>query len=127
MGRWILALALIISSAAAELKWAPSYDEAFVQAKKENKNVMVMLSREECPACEYMNDVVFEEKAVVAEVHKYFVPVYLDIHKDFVPEGLGYIGTPTFHFLNVSGKKIGRHDGAENIPNFLGIVKKYKK
>ncbi len=86
-----------------------------------------MLSREECPACEYMNDVVFEEKAVVSEVVKSFVPVHFDIHKDFLPEGLGYIGTPTFHFLNASGKKIGRHDGAANIPTFMGVLGKYKK
>jgi thioredoxin-related protein len=127
MGKIFLTLSLVATCALAELKWAPSYDAALAQAKKEKKNVMVMLSREGCEACEYMSDVVFEEKAVVSEVHKYFVPVYVDIHNDFVPEGLGYIGTPTFHFLNSAGKKMGRHDGAANIPTFMGIVKKYKK
>ncbi|WP_310439919.1 thioredoxin family protein [Sulfuricurvum sp.] len=127
MGKIILVLSLLASCALAELKWASSYDAALAQAKKEKKNIMVMLSREECPACEYMNDVVFEEKAVTSEIHKSFVPVHLDIHKDFLPEGLGYIGTPTFHFLNASGKKIGRHDGAANIPTFMGILGKYKK
>lgn len=127
MGKIILVLSLLASCALAELKWASSYDAALAQAKKEKKNIMVMLSREECPACEYMNDVVFEEKAVTSEIHKSFVPVHLDIHKDFLPEGLGYIGTPTFHFLNASGKKIGRHDGAANIPTFMGVLGKYKK
>ncbi len=127
MGKIILVLSLLTSCALAELKWASSYDAALAQAKKEKKNVMVMLSREECPACEYMNDVVFEEKAVENEVLKNFVPVHLDIHKDFLPEGLGYIGTPTFHFLDAKGKKIGRHDGAANIPTFMGILGKYKK
>lgn len=127
MGKLFLALSLLASCAFAELKWAPSYDAALVQAAKEKKTVMVMLSREECPACEYMEDIVFEERAVANEIHKNFVPVHLDIHKDFIPEGLGYIGTPTFHFLNASGKKIGRHDGGANIPTFLGILGKYKK
>lgn len=127
MSKILLTLSLIASCAFAELKWASSYDAALAQAKKENKKVMVMLSRQECPACEYMEDVVFEEKAVASEVHKNFVPVHLDIHNDFIPEGLGYIGTPTFHFLNAAGKKIGRHDGAANIPTFMGILNKYKK
>lgn len=127
MGKIVLILSIAASCLLAELKWATSYDAAMAQAKKEKKNVMVMLSKEECPACEYMNDVVFEEKAVVTEVHKYFVPVHIDIHNDFVPDGLGYIGTPTFHFLNASGKKIGRNDGAANIPTFMGILNKYKK
>jgi len=127
MSKIILVLALMASGAMAELKWAASYDAALAQAAKEKKKVMVMLSREECPACEYMNDIVFEEKAVENEIQKNFVPVHIDIHKDFIPEGLGYIGTPTFHFLDAKGKKIGRHDGGANIPTFLGILGKMKK
>jgi thioredoxin-related protein len=127
MSKIILALVLMTSCAIAELKWAPSYDAALAQAAKEKKKVMVMLSREECPACEYMEEIVFEEKAVSTEIHKNFVPVHIDIHKDFIPEGLGYIGTPTFHFLDAKGKKIARHDGGANIPTFMGILGKMKK
>lgn len=127
MSKIILALALMASCVMAELKWASSYDAALAQAAKEKKKVMIMLSREECPACEYMDDIVFEEKAVENEIQKNFVPVHIDIHKDFIPEGLGYIGTPTFHFLDAKGKKIGRHDGGANIPTFLGILGKMKK
>lgn len=127
MKKIVLALVLLASCAMAELKWATSYDVALVQAKKEKKNVMVMLSREGCPSCEYMTDIVFEEKIVVNEVEKSYVPVYIDIHKDFIPDGLGYMGTPTFHFLDANGKKIGRYVGGANIPNFMGILGKYKK
>jgi thioredoxin-related protein len=127
MSKLLLTLSLLVSCVFAEIKWAPSYEMALAQAAKEKKKVMVMLSREGCPACEYMEEIVFEEKAVVTEVHKNFVPVYLNIHKDRIPEGLGYIGTPTFHFLDSKGKKIGRHDGGENVPTFLGILGKMKK
>lgn len=127
MNKIILVLSLLATCAFAELKWAPSYDAALAQAVKEKKKVMVMLSREECPACEYMEEIVFEEKAVANEIHKNFIPVHLDIHKDFIPEGLGYIGTPTFHFLDGKGKKIGRHDGGANVPTFMGILGKMKK
>lgn len=127
MKKIVFGLVLLVSSVFAEIKWATSYDAALIQATKEKKNVMVMLSRENCPACEYMDDIVFEEKAVATEVNKNFVPVHLDIHKDFLPDGLGYIGTPTFHFLDAKGKKIGRYDGGANIPNFMGILGKYKK
>jgi thioredoxin-related protein len=127
MGKIILALSLLVSFASADFKWASSYDAALAQAKKEKKNVMVMLSKEDCPACEYMSDVVFEEKMVIHEVEKSYIPVHIDIHNDFVPDGLGYMGTPTFHFLDASGKKIGRYDGAANVPSFMGILGKYKK
>jgi thioredoxin-related protein len=127
MGKIILALSLLASCALAELKWASSYDTALAQAKKEHKHVMVMLSRENCPACEYMSDIVFEEKMVMTEVEKSYVPVHIDIHNDFIPDGLGYMGTPTFHFLDANGKKIGRYDGGANVPTFMGLLGKYKK
>ncbi|MGZ5208638.1 MAG: thioredoxin family protein [Sulfuricurvum sp.] len=127
MNKIILALSLISSCALAEIKWAPSYDAALAQASKEKKNVMVMLSQEGCPACEYMNDIVFEESAIENEINKKFVPVHLDIHNDVIPEGLGYIGTPTFYFLNAKGAKLKRHDGGANIPTFLGILNSVKK
>ncbi len=127
MGKIFLLLSVMAGCAMAELKWASSYDAALSQAAKEKKKVMVMLSREECPACEYMNDIVFEEKAVENEIQKNFVPVHLDIHKDFIPDGLGYIGTPTFHFLDAKGKKVGRHDGGANVSTFMGILGKMKK
>lgn len=127
MKKIVLSLLLIASCAFAEIKWASSYDAALAQAKKEKKNVMVMLSKEDCPACEYMENTVFEEKVVVDTIEKSFVPVHIDIHNDFVPEGLGYIGTPTFHFLDAKGKKIGRYDGAANIPTFMGILRGIKK
>jgi thioredoxin-related protein len=127
MNKAILALSILVSCTFAEIKWASSYDAALTQAKKDKKRVMVMLSKEDCPACEYMEEIVFEEKAVVNEIHKNFVPVHIDIHKDFIPEGLGYIGTPTFHFLDANGKKIGRHNGGENVPTFMGVLGKFKK
>lgn len=127
MGKIILALSVLASMAMADLKWAASYDAALAQAKKEKKHVIVMLSRENCPACEYMNDIVFDEKMVMAEVEKSYIPVHIDIHNDFIPDGLGYMGTPTFHFLDANGKKIGRYDGGANVPTFMGLLGKYKK
>jgi len=127
MNKIIVALALIASCASAQINWAPSYDAALAKAAKEKKNVMVMLSKEGCPACEYMEDIVFEEKAVEDTINKNFVPVHLDIHKDFIPEGLGFIGTPTFHFVNSKGVKLKRHDGGANIPTFMGILNSVKK
>ena len=127
MGKIVLVLSLMASCALAEIKWATSYDAALSQASKEKKNVMVMLSKEGCPACEYMEDLVFEERAVQDTLNKNFVSVHIDVHKDKIPSSLGYIGTPTFHFLNAKGEKIKRHDGGANIPTFMGILNSVKK
>jgi thioredoxin-related protein len=127
MKKTIALLTMTASLLMAELNWASSYEAAQEQAEKEGKLVMVMLSSEGCPACEYMKDIVFDEDSVIEELHLGFVPVHVDIHNDFVPSGMGYIGTPTFHFVTAEGKKVGRLDGGANIPDFTAKMREVKK
>ena len=127
MTKSVLLSLMLISSAMGEVKWASSYTAALSQAAKEKKNVMVMLSKEDCPACEYMEEVVFEEGVVETTIAKNFVAVHLDIHNNTLPQGLGYIGTPTFYLLNAKGEKLKRYDGAANIPTFMGVLNSVKK
>ncbi len=101
-----------------ELKFV-DYDDAIEMAEKNNKIIMVMLSREGCPACEYMKEVVFKDKNVLKRLNSDFIAVYVDIHQDFMPEGLTFVGTPTFHFLDKNEKKLDRLDGGKNSKVFL--------
>jgi len=118
MKKLLLTLLVAATSLLADLAWV-DYDKALEEAKKTEKLVMVMLGRENCPACEYMKDRVFADEKVLAEVNKHFIPVYLDIHNDLLPNGLSYIGTPTFHFMNAYEIKKGRIDGGLSVKDFL--------
>ncbi|MCD6258797.1 MAG: thioredoxin family protein [Helicobacteraceae bacterium] len=125
MKKIALALLIMVSSLLAELKWV-NYDSALDRAKESKKIVMVMLGREDCPACEYMKDIVFKDTKVQTEIDANFIPVYLDIHNDFLPSGLTYIGTPTFHFMNGYEIKKGRIDGGVNVADFMQEIEKVK-
>lgn len=128
MIKGFLVLSLIVSCVFAEIKWAASYNAALASAKKEKKNVMVMLSREGCPACDYMDNIVLEDTDVEDAINKGFIPVHVDIHKDkAVASSLGFIGTPTFHFISSSGKKLNRIDGAVKTLEFLEVLDSIKK
>jgi len=127
MKKATLMVLLLVTSGLADITWASSYTAAVAQAAKEKKGVMVMLSKEDCPACEYMEGVVFEEGIVEETIRKNFIAVHLDIHKNTLPQGIGYIGTPTFYFLNTKGEKVKRYDGAANIPTFMGLLSSIKK
>jgi thiol:disulfide interchange protein len=118
MKKIVAGLGLLACTLFADLKWV-EFDAALEEAQKTNKLVMVMLSREDCPACEYMKDIVFEDAKVESEIAQNFIPVYLDIHNDFIPDGLPYIGTPTFHFMNAHEIKKGRIDGGMNVKDFM--------
>jgi thioredoxin-related protein len=122
MKKIILLVALFASSLFADLNWV-KYSDAMKQAKAENKIVMVMLTKEGCPACEYMKDIVFESSSVMEEFNKHFIAVQADIHNDLIPNSLTFIGTPTFHFLNKYEMKVDRIDGGVNAKTFLDKLK----
>jgi len=110
----------------ADIKWH-GYDDAMEIAKKQKtKIVMVMLEHEHCSACAYMENVVFEDKDMQKIINKDFIAVDVDVYNDFVPDGMSYIGTPTFYFLTYNEKVLMKIQGAYNIKDFLHILKKVK-
>lgn len=103
----------------ARPQWTNSYSEAKESALKEKKLIMIMLSREHCQACWYMEHIVFKNKDVKALIVDNFIPVYVDVNSDVVPKGFSYIGTPTFYFTDESGKQVSnRLDGGANAKDF---------
>ncbi len=105
----------------ANVTHAKNYKAALEQAAAEKKMVMVMLTREGCDACWYMENVVFEDKKIEELLNKDFVVLILDIHNDNL-RSLDYIGTPTFHFLTEKGYKRYRLDGAANVKDFTDVL-----
>ena len=118
MKKILFTLFLLFASLDAEIKWI-EYEDALIQAKKENKTIMIMIGRSTCSVCTYMKDVVFKDKNVLAKLNSNFLPVYLELDFDEVPEGLTWIGVPTFYFLDKNKKTIYHIDGGKRTPSFI--------
>lgn len=120
----LLFLTLLISSTLfADLNWAEDYESGLAQAKKEHKIVMLMFTLTNCHVCEKMKETVYEDKAVMDYVAKYFVPIELNLDLDD-KEGYAVYGTPTFYFLNSNGKQIGDMKvGGSTVDGFIKKLK----
>jgi len=118
MKKIILIMSLLVSTLFADIRWVDMFD-AYDVAKSENKIVMIMLSREGCPGCEYMTDIVFENSDVMKKFNKSFIAVHLDIQTDFIPDYLNYFATPTLYFLTDEKKVLKKLVGAQKIKQFL--------
>lgn len=104
----LLPFLFAFSLLAAEPDWLMDFDEAKARAAAENKPIMMMISRVGCPACEYMEDFVLVDDEIRTYLDAYFVSLHLDVDETEIPKGFRVFGTPTFYFLDPSGKKIGR-------------------
>ena len=123
-----LVLFLTFVSLYAQADWCTSYEEAKKQAYKDNKSVLIMLSKEGCDACWYMENIVFEDTKVNALVKENFIPVYMDVNEEEVPSIFKFVGTPTFYFTDANGSKLGhRINGAKNVKEFTQRVNEVLK
>lgn len=118
MKKFLLIIAFLITNLSADIRWVDMFD-AYDIAKSEHKTVMIMLSREGCPGCEYMTDIVFENKEVMEKFNKNFIAVHLDIKRDFIPDYLSYFATPTLFFLTADQKILKKSVGAQKMKKFI--------
>lgn len=122
----VLIFILLVSTLFSDINWLDE-DEVYSIAKKENKLVMVMLSRENCPGCEYMLETVFKNEKLQSYLAKHFLSVQIDVNENFVPDELPFFGTPTFYFLDMNATVIKRINGGEQADKFLKTLEEVNK
>lgn len=125
----IVLLCLLACSAlfSNDLDWATSFKEAKKQALSEEKLVFVMMSQEDCRACEYMKDVAFDDETLADYMQTNFVLLELDMNTRTELKELKVFGTPTTYIFKSDGEKIGRQIiGRAAAPAFLKKLKEYK-
>jgi len=122
----LLFVLLSVLSLAADAQWAASYKQAFTQAKEQEKSVLVMLSQDNCKACWYMENIVFEDEVLIEKIEKEYVMLYLDVNDDDI-HGLDYSGTPTLYFLTSDDKVLKRLNGVYNIKELTAAMLKIEK
>ncbi|MRI58142.1 MAG: thioredoxin family protein [Epsilonproteobacteria bacterium] len=105
--RFLLWIVVVTALFAAGFDWVRDYDQALKLAKEKNRPIMVMISQKDCPTCEYMEDVAFEDDDLIDFVEHNFIPLKLDL-KEAKKLGFKAYGTPTFYFLRSDGSKITR-------------------
>lgn len=110
-----------------ELNYLKNIEMAKEKAVQDNKSILIMLTQEGCPTCEYMEEVAFDDANLVSYLNANFILVKLDINNDKIPPYIKAYGTPTFYILNQHGEKIGRQIvGGGTAEAFLKLLQSYK-
>ena len=124
MKKMFLLLLFLTSALFADLNWAEDYETGLVQARTENKKIILMFTLSACHVCKMMKEDIYTQKKVMDYVEKYLVPIELNLDFDD-KEGFAVYGTPTFYFLDSNGKQIG--DVKVGGSTLDGFMKKLKK
>ena len=113
-----LMLALLSTFVFAKLDFVKDYKTALEKAQRDDKKILLMLSKKECPACWWMKNVAFKDETLAERINENMIAVVVDVEKEEIPMNLDYIGTPTFYFLTKEQDQLPRIDGARNVKQF---------
>jgi len=104
--------ALLFLQDAAKVDWKKDYDAALQDAKQDGRFVVVFFGGPDCPPCAKMHDTTFKDKAVVEQVNKTFVNVY--VHLDGpnpVAKQFGVEAIPTIFLVASDGTRVRKWEG----------------
>lgn len=123
--RHILLIIALISTLSA-FDWPSDYDDALEQAKKENKDIYMLIGSEYCPWCEKFEKKVLSQKEVIKKLEKDYVLIYLSRDIDDIPEHLEPRPLPRHYFLTKNGEIIYTTVGYRNSEGFYEVLDEVK-
>jgi len=101
----LLSLSLLSSSKMNTLGYFSNFDEAIAQAKKENKMVMMIMTKDGCPWCKKLKESVLLQDQVSSRIKNEFVALILNRDTDMYPSYYKTKYTPTTYFIDANSEE----------------------
>ncbi len=107
MKRLFLILLLTTAALFGDMYWADDYKSGVKDAKKEDKNIILLFSKEDCEKCDDVLWTISFDKNVSNYVAENFIAIEIDVEYDR-RQGFKVYKTPTVYFLDSKAKQIGK-------------------
>ncbi len=126
MNKIVLGL-LLLSSTLFSVEWVKDIDTAFALAKKEHKNVMVLVEGENCRWCKKFKHRTLSDESVEERLEK-FILVKVMREDPSAVSALPLIeGVPTVFFMKENKTVIETVLGYRNIRKFIAVIDSIEK
>ena len=126
MNKIVLGL-ILLSSMLFSVEWVKDVDTAFALAKKEHKNMMVLVEGENCRWCKKLKHRTLSDEAVEKRLEKLVIVKVM--RED--PSAMSVLppvkGIPTIFFMNESKTVIEEILGYVNVEDFISYINDVEK
>lgn len=115
----------------ANLDWSNNYDEALIQAKKENKFIYVLITSDDCRWCRKFEKTTLQDKDIKKRLEKEYITIHLSRDRHKIPTDFETSPVPRHYFLDQKGDILYNtlgHRNVELMNSFMDNAKeKYDK
>jgi len=114
----IMTVVLLFSASLLALDWAKDLDNALTIAKKEHKNIMVMVEGKYCSWCKKMKNRTFTDESIEKRLKKFIVVKVMREDSSAMAKLPSVDGVPTIFFMRASKAVIWEVLGYQNVTDF---------
>ena len=82
-----------------ELDWSNDYEAALIEAKKDNKNVYMLITSESCRWCRKFESTTLEEDDILEKLESKYVLLHISRDRDYLPEKYKKKRVPRHYFI----------------------------
>lgn len=120
--KYLILIIALISTLSADFDWPDDYNEALSEAKKEKKEIYLMIGSATCPWCEKFEKKVLSDKEVINKLKKSYILLYLSVDIDEIPSHLKKGPLPRHYFLTNKGEVIYTTMGYRSKEGFYEVL-----
>jgi thioredoxin-related protein len=89
-----------------EFQYELNYEEALTKAKKEKKDLMLVMVSNFCPWCQKLEKVVLSKEKINNQIHKKYIPLILNKDEKKYPNQFETPMVPTVYFIDYKTEQI---------------------
>ena len=129
MKKIIILLAIVSSLFGAGLDWPNEYKEALAQAKKENKQIYMLITANDCRWCRKFEQTTLQDAKVLKALKEKYVLLHIDREMDMddMPSTFKSKRVPRHYFLRNNGKVIYTFVGYWDSLDFISFLEDVAK
>ncbi len=121
--KYLVTFFLLVSSLlSADLEWPSDYKQALEKAKKEHKQVYMLITSQNCRWCRKFENKTLEDEQIMQKLQAKYVLLHIDRDKDFLPEKYKSKRVPRHYFITPKGEVIYTFLGYWDIEDFSSFI-----
>lgn len=116
---WLILVMMLTALAGAEIHWEKNITTAIETSAKQNKPLMVLITKHGCKWCDVLKQKTLKDPKVIAELNKSFISYEGVVEEGTVPPSLMTPGTPATWFIKGRTPMFEPLMGAVDAENYL--------